>query len=264
MRRWLIVLITPQESGNVGSAARVLKNFGAGGLRVVAPRCDVANREARRFSSGAAEILRRAEVYDTLPEALADREFSIGLTGVGGKHHRHDCVGLLPTELLRNREEIRKGALVFGPEDTGMTGTHMECLDFLWSLPTNPAFPSLNLAQAIAVSLAAVAETERQLGMTDLGLGIAPSKATLNPLAGSPDPGDRPATNEEIHHLMGRFNALMREVGWEEGRRLTGSMGKVRNVFSRASLTQREAALFHGIVRNALGRITGKYPTRGK
>lgn len=259
MRRWIIVLVSPQESGNVGSAARVLKNFGAGGLRVVAPRCEVASHDARRFSSGAAEVLRRAQVYETLPEALADRELSIGLTGVGGRHHRMDCVGLLPTDLLRGREEVRAGALVFGPEDTGMMGHHMECMDFLWSLPTNADFPSLNLAQAIAVTLAAVAETERQLGMTELGRGIAPSAKTLNPLAGSPDPGDRPASNEEIHHLMGRFEALLLETGWGEGRRLTGSMGKIRNVFARAALTQREASLFHGIARNAHDRITGKH-----
>ncbi|MCC5875993.1 MAG: hypothetical protein JJU11_07215 [Candidatus Sumerlaeia bacterium] len=263
MRRWIIVLISPQESGNVGSAARVLKNFGAGGLRVVAPRCEVASHDARRFSSGAAEVLRRAKVFETLPEALADRELSIGLTGVGGRHHRMDCVGLLPTDLLRDRNEVRSGALVFGPEDTGMMGHHMECMDFLWSLPTNPDFPSLNLAQAIAVSLAAVAESERLLGLTDLGRGIAPSTKTLNPLAGSPDPGDRLANNKEVHELMGRFEALLRVTGWEEGRRLTGSMGKIRNIFARAAMTQREASLFHGIARNAYDRIIGKY-TDGK
>jgi tRNA/rRNA methyltransferase len=268
MRRWLVVLISPQESGNVGSAARVLKNFGAGGLRLVAPRCIHDGNEARRFSSGAADVLRRAQVFDTLPQALADRELTIGLSGVAGKHHRLDCVGLLPTRLLEGRDAMRAGALVFGPEDTGMAGTDMECLQYLWSLPTNPAFPSLNLAQALAVALAAVAESERQLGLSDLGIGIAPSPATLNPLADSPDPGDRPANHQELHTLMVRFETLLRLTGWDGRRRLIGSLGKIRNLFTRATITQREANLFHGIVRNANDRIVGRHapgkPTKNK
>lgn len=258
MRRWAVILVSPKEEGNVGAAARVMKNFGLGTLRVVAPRCEINSHDARRFSSGAADLLRRAEVHPTLDDALADRELSIGLTGVGGKHHRMDCVGLLPRDLLKGRNELRRCALVFGPEDKGLSGPEMELPDFLWSLPTNPGFPSLNLAQAIAVSLAAVAEVERELGLAELGLGIAPSASTLNPLAGSPDPDDRPATNREVHELMRRFDALLRETGWPEGRGLTASLTKIRNVLSRAVLTRREANLLHGVARNALHRILGR------
>lgn len=263
MRRWLVVLVSPKEAGNVGAAARVIRNFGAGGLRVVAPRCEVAGHDARRFSSGAADVLRRAEVYPSLGEALSDREVSIALTGVGGRHHRMDCVGLMPRALLEGRDHLRRGALIYGPEDTGLTGQDMEVPDLLWSLPTNPAFPSLNLAQAIAVSLAAVAEVERERGLAELGLGIAPSASTLNPLADSPDPDDQPATNRELQELMGRFEALLRETGWPEGKGLSTSVGKIRNVLTRAVLTRREANLLHGVTRNALHRVLGRKGGKG-
>ncbi|HMZ52454.1 MAG TPA: TrmH family RNA methyltransferase [Candidatus Sumerlaeota bacterium] len=252
MRRWTVILISPKESGNVGAAARVLKNFGAGGLRVVAPRCEINNADSRRFSSGAAEILRGAQIFDTLDAALADRELVIGLTGVGGKYHKVDCVGLLPEKLLEGKDHLTKCALLFGREENGMVAEELERCDFRWSLPSDPDFPSLNLAQAIGVALCAVAEEERRRGLSQLGRGIAISSATLSPVAGSSDPGDRPATADELQHLAKHCEKLMTRIGWNKGRRMKGSLQKIRNVLARASATEREVNLLHGLCKQAL------------
>ncbi len=252
MRRWQIILISPKESGNVGAAARALKNFGVGGLRIVAPRCEINVPEARRFSAGAAEILRGATIYETLADALADRELVIGLTGIGGKYHKVDCVGLLPNQLLEGKDHLTRCALVFGREENGMVAEELERCDYRWSLPTDPDFPSLNLAQAIGITLAAVAEVERQRGLSQLGRGIAVSMATLNPLAGGHDPGDRPATADEIQHLTAHYEKLMTRIGWKVGRRMKGSIQKIRNVLARASATQREVNLMHGLCKQSL------------
>jgi len=262
MRRWTIILIQPKEGGNCGAAARVLKNFGCGGLRVVAPRCEVNGPEARRFSSGAAEILRSAPVFDTLAEAIADRELTIGLSGVSGRLHRLDCIGLLPTELIREANAVTRGALVFGREERGMEGDEMEQMDFLWSLPTSPEFPSLNLAQAIGITLSAMAEAERQLGRSDLGTGLAPSTRALNPLGGSPDPADVPATASEVARLQFHMQVLMDATGWRDDRRTRGSLLKIRNLLSRARATQREVNLLHGLCRETL-RTLGKPLPKG-
>lgn len=266
MRRWTIVLIAPQESGNVGAAARVLKNFGAAGLRIVAPRCEILCDASRAFASGASEILRRAEVFETLPEALADRELSIGLTGVGGRHHRMDCVGLIPEKLISGRDGNRRCALVFGREERGMEAEDMEACDFLWSLPAQPDFPSLNLAQAIAVSLAGLAEAERIRGLAALDTGVMPSEKSLNPLAGAAGKDDVPATNEETRILLDRYRELMLRVGWMEGRRVADSLATVRNVLSRAGATRREVNLFHGIARQAMLAINQPelFPSEGE
>lgn len=260
MRRWQIVLISPQEPGNVGGAARVLKNFGAGGLRVVAPRCEVNSPDARRFSSGAAEILRGAPIYDSLEDAIADCQLAIGLSGVGGKHHKLDCIDLVPETLLRGRESIEKCALVFGREDRGMTGDEMEKCSFLWSLPTQQDFPSLNLAQAIGITLAAVAEAERRLGLAELGRGLAPSDQALNPLGGSRKQEDQPAELVEIDRMLARLEVLMKHIGWPEGRRLRNSVSKVRNLYIRGQITTREVAMFHGIYGQALDAL--EHPER--
>jgi tRNA/rRNA methyltransferase len=255
VKRWIVVLVSPKEPGNVGAAARVLRNFGAGGLRVVAPRCEVNSPEARRFSSGAADILRSAPVYTTLREALADRELSIGLTGVAGRHHQLDCIGLLPRPLLEGRNHLSRLALVFGREERGMESEELEECDFLWSLPTNPDFPSLNLAQAIGITLSAVAEVERQLGMTELGMGIAPSSRSVSPLAGGGEPDDAPATHEELVRLKEHVRTLMLRTGWEEGRRLVGSLGKINHVLRRAGATRREVNLFHGLCSQSIAAL---------
>lgn len=252
MRRWVIVLIAPKEPGNIGAAARVLKNFGAGGLRVVAPRCEVNGEDARRFSSGAAEILRSAPVFPTLAEAIADRELTIGLSGVCGKHHRVDCTGLVPQAVVERYPLTAKGALIFGREDAGMEGEEMDLCHFLWSLPTNPAFPSLNLAQAIGITLAGVAEAERILAGREYGQGIAPSPRALNPLAGRADEQDDLATSEQLHALLDHFRRLMARTGWVEEARVTLSLGRLRNLFARAGMTLRDANLLHGVCHQAL------------
>lgn len=266
MRRWQLVLIEPQEAGNVGAAARVAKNFGAGGLRVVSPRCEVNCPEARRFSSGAAELLRNAAVYTTLHEALADRELAIGLTGVSGRLHRLDCIGLVPSKLLEGKNHYQACALVFGREDRGMTGEEMERCSYLWSLPTNADFPSLNLAQAIGITLAAVAQAERELGVSELGIGLAPSEKTLNPLASSPALEDRPAAIEDIDRLSAHLRELMENTGWADEVQIKNSLAKFRNLFNRGNITKREVSLFHGIYRQALlaARDPRKFQRRAK
>jgi tRNA/rRNA methyltransferase len=266
MKRWTIILVSPKEPGNVGGAARVLRNFGGGGLRVVDPRCEVNGPDARRFSSGAADLLRSAPQFPTLREAVADFELAIGLTGVSGRHHRLDCVGLLPSAILAGKDHLARCALVFGREERGMETEEMEACTHLWSLPTNPDFPSLNLAQAIGVTLSAVAEVERQLGLTDLGRGVAPSSRSVGPLAGGHEPGDQPATVHELDLLAENFRSLMQRTGWDEGRRLLSSLGKLRHVLARASATQREVNLFHGICRQALNALDhpDRFPSHGE
>lgn len=256
MRRWQVILISPQESGNIGAAARVVKNFGAAGLRIVAPRCEVNCPESRRFSAGAAELLREARLYETLTEALADRELTIGLTGLGGKHHRLDCTGLLPAALLAGKDHLTRCALVFGREESGMTGGELEQCDFLWTLPTSAQFSSLNLAQAIGITLAAVSEVERQFGGG--GAGKSPARRSLNPLAAG---DEHPATHEQMGLLLDHFEKLMTRVGWSGGKRMRGSLATLRNLLARASATQREVNLLHGLCNQSLRAI--EHPEEG-
>lgn len=244
----------------MGGVARVLRNFGASGMRVVAPRCEVNGPDSRRLSAGAAEVLRNATIHETLREALADVQLSIALTGISGRHHRLDCNRLVPEVMLRGKEGHRRCALVFGREERGMESEELEMCDFRWSLPTNPDFPSLNLAQAAGVALSGVAEAERILGLSEVGLGIAPSERSLGPLTGSAIEDDTLPENEEVRLLEDHFRRLMLRTGWHDGRRLVGSLSKIRNVLLRANATRREINLFHGICHQALSAL--EHPER--
>ncbi|MBI1289713.1 hypothetical protein GC173_00520 [bacterium] len=256
MRRWSVILVSPKEPGNVGGIARVMRNFGLSTLRIVEPRCEFAGSDARRFSAGAADVLRNATVFSTLREAIADMQLSVALTGASGRHHRLDCNRLVPEEMLRGKEEYKRCALVFGREERGMESEELEVCDFRWSLPTNPDFPSLNLAQAAGVALSGVAEAERLLGLSEVGLGIAPSGKSLGPLTGMANGvDDQPPANEEVRLLEDHFRRLMLRTGWDDGRRLVGSLAKIRNVLLRANATRREVNLFHGICRQAIAAL---------
>jgi len=254
LRPWIVVLVSPKEPGNVGGVARVVKNLGAGGLRVVAPRCEVNGPDSRRFSSGAAELLRAAPVFETLAEAIADRELVIGLTGVNGRHHRVDCVELVPQSLLRQRGAVARGALVFGREESGMEGAELELCHFLWSLPTSPDFPSLNLVQAVGIALAGMADAHRRVECTEDGLGLAPSRRALNPLAGG-DGDDAPATHEEILGLENHLRELMAATGWSADRRADNAVARLRNLLARGGATRNEVSILRGVCRRAIRQI---------
>lgn len=138
-----------------------------------------------------------------------------------------------------------------------MVSEELETCDFLWSLPTQRAFPSLNLAQSIGIALAALAEVERERGLADLGTGVMPSKRALMPLAGSPAKEDGPATHEELSLVMKRLETLMLRTGWTDDRRLADSVRVLRNLFVRGNITKKEVALLHGLARQSL-RAAGR------
>lgn len=238
----------------MGAAARVMMNHGVRDLVLVAPRCEPLDGKARAMAAGAAEILRRARVVPDLPAALALAETSVALTGKGGRLAAFDCVGALPTELLRAQAPPRRVALVFGREDQGLTNEELLLCPHRWRLPTDIEFPSLNLAQAIAIALAAVAEAERSLGRPapDPEAGFTEQSLLL---AASPTAADRPATWDEQDRIVAAFREAMHGTGYEPGARTERSLSLVRNVLSRVALTHREAQLLRGIMRHALWRI---------
>ncbi len=255
MKRWTIVLIEPKEGGNVGAAARVLKNFGLSELRVVSPRCEVNGDDARRFSSGAAELLRSAKSFESLREAVADQQLVIGLTGVSGRQHRLDCTQMIPTNLLEGKNDYTKCALVFGREDRGMYSEDMEACDFLWSLPTVKEFSSLNLAQAIGIAIACLTEAENQAYERHDRRGLAPSEKSLNPLAGSEHPEDVPANAASVERLCGRLEELLKATDSPGEVRMKSNIARVRNLLKRGNATEREVAFLQGLVKQCLYKI---------
>jgi len=148
-----IVLVEPQGSLNVGSVARAMGNFGFVDLRLVNPRADHLNDEARRMAVKATPLLESAKLYDTLPQALADCQLALGTTRRFGKY-REDF--LHPDELgphVGPAAEEGTVALVFGREDKGLLTGELDLCQRFITIPTSKQLPSMNLAQSVSICL---------------------------------------------------------------------------------------------------------------
>jgi tRNA/rRNA methyltransferase len=145
-----IILVRPKYSGNIGAVARAMDNFGVQDLRLVGPTV-FCRHEADTMAVHARGVLDRLRVYPSLREASADCQRVIGTTcrpGLyreGGRPPRSLAAELVPAL------DLNRSALVFGPEDTGLTNTDLRYCHGLVTIPTAAHFRSLNVAQAVLV-----------------------------------------------------------------------------------------------------------------
>jgi len=248
----VVILVRPQLPENIGAVARAMLNCGLTTLRLVQPREAWPNERAREVSSGAGAVIDAATVFPSARAAVAD------LTRVYATTARHRQM-IKPVETPASaarsmRAEIAEGArvgLLFGPERTGLENDELVVADRLVSVPLNPKFASLNLAQAVLV-----------LGYEWFRSGdeTPPRQLVMN--------GTRPAERAE---LLNFFDHLERELvacGFLRNEEKRPSMVRnIRNIFLRADLTKQEIKTLHGIVKDlATLRVKGskRRPKAGK
>jgi tRNA/rRNA methyltransferase len=148
----IIVLVEPQLGENIGAAARVMANFGLARLRLVKPRDGWPSLQARRSASGADCILDDTRLYDTVEAAIADCTFVLATTA-----RAHDqakpVVGPQEAALAMAPQVVvgENVAVLFGRERYGLENAEVALADRIVTFPVNPAFASLNLAQAVAI-----------------------------------------------------------------------------------------------------------------
>jgi tRNA/rRNA methyltransferase len=251
-KRWVetpgpvVVLVEPQLGENIGAAARAMANFGLARLRLVKPRQGWPNDKARMMAAGADRILERAELYDTLDQAIADCSFVLATTA---RAHDQAKPVIGPAEAARQMApRVEAGetvAIVFGRERNGLENDEVALADRIVTLPVNPAFASLNLAQAIVI----IAYEWFKLATAEkLPFGM-PDKSA-------------PAPKQQ---LLAFFAALERELEKVEffrppDKRETMQIN-LRNIFLRMQPTQQDIQTLHGVIMSiAEGR---KGPARG-
>src|SRR5215467_7769701 len=148
----IVVLVEPQLGENIGTAARAMANFGLTRLRLVRPRDAWPNVHARRAASGADAVLDGAALYDSLPAALADCSFVLATTA---RAHDQAKPVIGPAEAAREMApRVAAGetvAVMFGRERWGLMNDEVGLADRIVTFPVNPAFASLNLAQAVLI-----------------------------------------------------------------------------------------------------------------
>lgn len=230
MPRLRIVLVEPREAGNVGAAARVMKNFGFGELWIVGEHPELLP-VAGWWASGADDLLGEARFAPTLEEAIGDAHVTVATTSVRG---RTSPVTFTPRTLAQRFAELADDqtlALVFGREASGLTREELMLCQYTAAIPANERFPVMNLAQAICVFAYELSSIEP-----------APVERAL------PDA----ATMERLHR---RARELLLEAGFLHENNPDRVYDDLRAIVARAGLDAREATIVLGIIRQIEWKI---------
>jgi tRNA/rRNA methyltransferase len=231
------VLVRPQMGENIGAAARAMLNFGMTRMRLVSPRDGWPNPAAAAMASGAGRVLDAAGLYDDLPGALADCDYVFATTA-----RARDLTKkvMTPERAMVHARALREAgkrvAVLFGPERTGLENDDVARANAIVSVPVNPEFPSLNLAQCV---LLLAYEWGRQ--STDF-----PPEAMA--MAG----GDF-ASGLEVEKLGDHYEKRLDEAGFFfPPDKAPGMRLGLRNMWSRLDLTRADVQMLHGMLRQLL------------
>jgi len=227
MQKPVFILVRPQMAENIGMAARAMMNCAIDEMRLVAPRESHLSEEAIRASSGAERILKNAQVFQTLSEAVADLQFVLATTA-----RPRDMVKPVYTPesaalRLKENQDLKTGIL-FGCERTGLQNDELVGADAILSIPLNPEHTSLNLSQAVLL-----------VGYACLNV-LMPQKleARENP----------PAPKIELELFLKFLDTVLEENHYYKvPDKKTRMRQNLEDVFNRASLTSQEIRTFYGL-----------------
>ncbi len=236
----VFILVAPQLGENIGAAARAMFNFGVSSLRLVAPRDGWPNPSAIATASGADYVIERAETFADLSAAIADCSFVAATTA----RPREMLLPVLTPEETAQEIRVRidrdeRCAVLFGGERAGLSNEEVAQANAIVSIPVNPAFASLNLAQAVLAVAYEWAKADGRARFVS-ELDAAPA-----------------AAREDLERFLERLNAALDEAGYffPEHRRAVMERN-LRVALTRAGFTESEIRTLHGAVK-ALTRGAG-------
>jgi TrmH family RNA methyltransferase len=230
-----IVLVGISHPGNIGSAARAMKNMGLDRLRLVAPERFPAT-EATVMAAGADDVLQKAQVFPDVTSAVADCGLLVGTTA----RSRH-----LPWRVVEPREAAREiaaasatgeVAILFGAERTGLSNDDLEQCQLLLSIPTGTAYSSLNVAMAVQVVAYEVLLALRGDEAEAVARGIALASAT------------------DMQRFYEHLEQVLDEIDFRDRTGEGHLMARIRRLFNRAVLDQNEVNILRGILTSVQGR----------
>ena len=220
---------------NIGAAARAMLNFGVTGLRLVNPRDGWPNPKAAAMASGASHVIDGAQVFDSVDAAIADCTYVLATTA---RRRELSLPVLTPdkaAEALNARiAEGERCAVLFGGERNGLATDDVARADAILSIPVNPAFASINLAQA---SLIVAYEWSRAAG-------------GASPPAGEGIDGERPARSEDVARLYEHLESALDRAGYFFPPEMRAQMTRnIRVALTRAGFTEGEVRTLRGVVK---------------
>ncbi len=248
-----IVLVEPSGPLNVGAIARVMKNMGLHQLVLVNPQCDILSPESRLMAVHAVDILSSAQVAQTIPAALRGCTRAIATTArlrstdLQLEHPRAALPWLLGSP----------SAVIFGREDRGLSNAELNYAQRFVRIPSSPAYPSLNLAQAVAVCCYEL----YQGGLGSSKASAVGQKCQQPTAAGSPGSAlstkgeTQAASREVLEAYYQQMEAVLLKIGYLYPHTAVTRMSKFRRLFNRADPTAAEVAMLRGILRQVTWAI---------
>ncbi|MFZ9738414.1 MAG: RNA methyltransferase [Prochlorotrichaceae cyanobacterium] len=242
-----IILVEPAGPLNIGSIARVMKNFGLRQLVLVRPQCDPCGDQARQMAVHAQDVLLGAIQVETLNEALEGCHYVMATTGRSDAIpfplvSPRDCFAHLQHPSLPDRLEL---ALLFGREDRGLTHAELCQAHQVLEIPTSEQYASLNLAQAVGVCCYELFQAECQAQTIAAEPLEKPSVRANLPLPQA----NLPATWEQLEGYYQQLEHLLLRIGYLYPHTANRRMEKFRHLYQRANLSDREVAMLRGILR---------------
>jgi tRNA/rRNA methyltransferase len=238
-----IILVAPQMGENIGAAARAMANFNLNDLRLIAPRDGWPSNAATANAVGALDILNPVQVFDNTAEAL--KEFHTVYATTARPRDMRKKV-FTPHEaaktIAQDRTNGKRSAILFGGERAGLSNDDVALAHHIISVPVNPDFASLNLAQSVL------------LMAYEINLRNDTTVPIVMPIGDS-----APANHDEVNELMMRLeNELETHNFFRNPNMRPTMMRNIRNLFSRTGMTEQEAKTFHGIISALVGKKAGK------
>ncbi|QYD70979.1 RNA methyltransferase [Paraburkholderia edwinii] len=254
------VLVEPSHPGNVGAAARALKTMGFSRLVLVAPR--VANvqsdPEAIAMASGADDVLASAHVVPTLADALSGAQWSLALTA---RSREYGPPQLAPRAAAAHaREHAAHGdiALVFGNERTGLSNEDVERCSALAHIPANPAYSSLNLAQAVQVLSYELRIAYQEASDEVASAGGASASSASGAGAGVGAVPSARAPSDEVERMFVHLENALIALDFLDPANPKKLMSRLRRLFARAGLEREEVNIVRGIAKHILLKAKGR------
>jgi len=234
----VIVLVRPQLGENIGKAARAMLNFGLVEMRLVSPRDGWPNPSAGPAASGADIVLEKAEVFETVAEAVADCAHVYATT----VRKRGVTKPVVTPEVAAGDIRAAQGrsAILFGPERSGLETDDVALARTIITVPINPEFGSLNLAQAVI------------LVAYEWSKGAALESPPLVDL-------DPPGTQEDLEGMLAQLETMLGDTGYYfPPDRVPANRRTLRTLLTKPGWSSQELRTFRGV----LSALEGKKPRR--
>ncbi|TCS60588.1 tRNA/rRNA methyltransferase [Varunaivibrio sulfuroxidans] len=229
-----VVLVEPQLGENIGMVARAMLNAGLTDLRLVRPRDGWPNDTANKTASGASLVLETARVFATTAEAVGDVQVLYATTARPRDMNKDEVTPRFAAAQMRtHHQKGLKTAVLFGRESKGLHNDDVALADALMIVPLNPAFSSLNLAQAVLL----------------IGYEWFQAATQKPDIERAIRTDTRPATRDEMVGMFGQLEDALDDSGFLRLKAKRATMVRnLRNIFVRAGLTEQEVRTLRGVI----------------